>query len=85
MPTYTIVTTEANKKMSDLHDRMPVMLLKEEWKQWLDPEFQDPQALKDLLDPFPDDAIEYYQVSKEVNNVSNNSPHLIEKYRDLFE
>ncbi len=79
VPTYTIVTTEANEKMSDLHDRMPVMLLKEEWDDWLNPENDDTKLLQDILNPFPDDAIDYYQVAKEVGNVRNNSSELIEK------
>jgi putative SOS response-associated peptidase YedK len=77
VPTYTIITTDANKKMEQLHDRMPVMLLKEEWDRWLDPDNNDTDALKELLRPFPDDAIDFYQVSKDVNNVRNNSEELI--------
>lgn len=79
IPTYSIITTDANEKMKDLHDRMPVMLLKEEWDEWLDPENHNTKALKDLLNPFPDDAIGYYQVSKDVNNVRNNSKELLEQ------
>lgn len=79
VPTYTIVTTEANNKMSELHNRMPVMLLKEEWDDWLNPENHDTKLLQDMLNPFPDDAIDYYQVAKEVGNVRNNSSELMEK------
>ncbi len=32
-----------------------------------------------MLKPFPDDAIDYYQLAKEVGNVRNNSAELIEK------
>ena len=78
IPTYTIITTDANEKMSRLHDRMPAMLLKEEWDFWLDPENHDTKALKEMLDPFPDDAIDFYPVSKKVNNVRNNSEELVE-------
>ncbi len=79
IPTYSIITTDANEKMSDLHDRMPVMLLKEEWDEWLNPENHNTKALKQLLTPFPDDAIDFYQVDKAVNNVRNNSEELLEK------
>lgn len=78
VPSYSIITTKANKKMSELHDRMPVMLLKEEWDEWLDPGNQDTKALKELLNPFPDDAIDFHQVKKEVGKVSNNSVDLLE-------
>ena len=79
IPTYSIITTDANQKMKDLHDRMPAMLLKEEWNEWLDPDNHNTQALKELLNPFPDDAIDYYQVSKAVNSVKNNSEELLEQ------
>lgn len=77
IPTYTIITTDANEKMKELHDRMPAMLLKNEWDQWLDPNNHDMLALKELLDPFPDDAIAFYPVNKKVGNVRNNSEDLI--------
>lgn len=78
IPTYTIITTDANEKVGEIHDRMPGMLLKEEWDKWLDPENHDTRTLQELLQPFPDDAMELYQVSREVNNVQNNSEDLIE-------
>lgn len=78
VPSYTIVTAKANRKMSELHDRMPAMLLKEEWNEWLDPDNHDTSGLKELLKPFPDDAIDFYQVGKGVNSVRNNSPELLE-------
>lgn len=78
IPTYTIITTDANEKIKNLHDRMPVMLLKEEWNEWLDPNNHDTDSLKDLLRPFPVDALDYYKVAKKVSNVRNNSRELIE-------
>ncbi|SHG52943.1 Putative SOS response-associated peptidase YedK [Fodinibius roseus] len=77
VPTYSIITTQANKKMIELHDRMPVMLLKEEWAEWLDPSNQNTNALKDLLNPFSDDAIGFHQVDKSVGKIQNNSKELI--------
>jgi putative SOS response-associated peptidase YedK len=78
IPTYTIITTDANEKIKNLHDRMPVILLKEEWGEWLDPANHDTDSLKELLRPFPEDALDYYRVSKKVSNVRNNSKELIE-------
>lgn len=79
IPTYTIITTDANRTMEELHDRMPAMLLREEWDEWLDRDNHDTGALQELLRPFPDDALAYYPVSKAVNNVRNNGPELIER------
>lgn len=81
---FTIITTSANKPMEELHDRMPAMLLPEEFDFWLDPGNNDLSALKDLLRPWPDDAITLYRVGTDVNNVRNSGPRLIEPYQDLF-
>lgn len=63
--------------MSEPHHRMPVMLVKDEWNQWFDPTNENTGALKVLLVPYPDDAIDIYEVRKAVNNVKNNSPDLL--------
>lgn len=81
---FSIITTKANEPVSELHDRMPAMLLPEEFDTWLNPKNDDITALQDLLRPWPDDDIEFYRVSEKVNNVRNNGEHLTEPYRDLF-
>lgn len=81
---FTIITTDANKPMKELHDRMPAMLLDEEIELWLDPQNNDTDALQDLLRPWPDDDIDFWCVGQEVNNVRNSGAHLIEPFRDLF-
>lgn len=81
---FTIITTEANQTTSPLHDRMPAILLPEEIDEWLDPGNEDTNSLQELLRPYPNDAIRYYQVSREVNNPRNDGAHLIEPEEDLF-
>jgi len=81
---YTIITTDANDSVSELHDRMPAMLLPGEFDIWLDPSNNDTAMLGDLLRPWPEDDIEFYRVKNEVGNVRNNRPELLEPYRDLF-
>ncbi len=82
---FTIITTEANTTVSELHDRMPAILLPEETETWLSPSSNDnPDILQDLLRPWPDDAITHYRVGTEVNNARNSGPQLMEPYRDLF-
>lgn len=76
--TCVIVTTDANSTLQRVHDRMPVVLLPEAWEMWLDPDNHDIEALQKLLVPAPDDYLEIYPVSTEVNNVRNNGPQLIE-------
>lgn len=79
--TASVVTTAANGTMEPVHDRMPVILPASVWSQWLDPENDDTDALKDLLVPAPDDLLALHPVSLDVNNVRNNGPELIEPDR----
>jgi len=61
----TIITTDTNKEMAAIHDRMPVMLEPRHWKQWL--EAGSPDAVK-LLVPIDDGKLHIYPVSTQVNN-----------------
>ncbi|KAK1580620.1 uncharacterized protein LY79DRAFT_520428 [Colletotrichum navitas] len=77
--TYTIITTDSNKQLKFLHDRMPVIfnLGSQEIKIWLDPERHEwSKELQGLLKPF-DGELDCYPVSKEVGKVGNNSPSFI--------
>ena len=81
---FSIITTEANSTIRELHDRMPAMLLDDEIDDWLNSGQHDPRFLQDFLHSWPDDSITFYRVQTEVNNVRNNHSGLTEPYRDLF-
>lgn len=49
----TIITTQANRLVLPVHDRMPVMVPKVAQDLWLDPEVKDPSALLEILKPYP--------------------------------
>lgn len=49
LTTCTILTTAANHGMRPIHDRMPVVIDPEHYACWLDPEFDNPAALRDML------------------------------------
>jgi putative SOS response-associated peptidase YedK len=74
----TIITTNANDLMSEIHHRMPVILPPENYAVWLDPDFDEKEALTSLLKPYPADAMEAYPVSRRVNKPSNNEPSVLE-------
>ncbi|POS85391.1 hypothetical protein EPUL_002282 [Erysiphe pulchra] len=77
--TYTIITTNSNKQLEFLHDRMPVILENgsDELRMWLDPSRSSwSQDLQNLLRPFDGD-LEIYPVTKDVGKLSKNSPRLI--------
>jgi len=75
--TFTIITTSANPKMQKLHDRMPVVLLPDEFEIWLSHSPADPSSLKELCRPLPNDLINLYPVSTKVNNFKNEGPELV--------
>lgn len=77
--TCSIITTEPNELMSSIHDRMPVILSKDEEEVWIDESVKDEERLKSLLDPYPPDEMEAYEVSKEVNFPKNKGRELIER------
>ena len=74
----TILTTEANGLMREVHERMPVILPPESYATWLDPETRDPAPLLPLLIPYPSGAMETYPVSHAVNSPSNDGPVCVE-------
>lgn len=74
--TCTIVTTEANADLRDLHPRMPVVLDPADHARWLDPAAEE-AALRSLLRPAPEGLLESYPVSPAVNDVRNDSPELL--------
>ncbi|TDL80210.1 SOS response-associated peptidase [Peribacillus frigoritolerans] len=73
----TVITTEPNKLMSSIHDRMPVILKPEDEARWLDPSIHDPDDLHPFLKPFDETQMEAFEVSSEVNSPKNNGVHLI--------
>ncbi len=79
----TVVTTAANEAMAPVHDRMPVLVPRSHWGEWLDPTNDDVASLSRLFDMSGDESLEMYPVSTEVNNVRNNRPELIDEIDPL--
>jgi putative SOS response-associated peptidase YedK len=78
MDTTAIVTTNANRTLAALHDRMPVILPPEAFDLWLDTAKVDGQTAAALLVPARDDLVEAYEVSPAVNRVANDDARLVE-------
>jgi putative SOS response-associated peptidase YedK len=74
----TIITTDANPLVGPIHNRMPVILHPEDYRLWLDPDFDEKEPLMDLLKPYPSEEMEAYVVSRRVNTPSNNEPSVVE-------
>ncbi|MCH7472543.1 SOS response-associated peptidase [bacterium] len=77
LDTFTIITCPANALLAKIHDRMPVILREDVFANWLDPGESYREALQPLLTPFPEEAMEYYAVSKAVNSPRNDTPEIL--------
>jgi putative SOS response-associated peptidase YedK len=74
---FTIITTAANKVMASIHDRMPVILSREDEEVWLASGELDAAERERILRPYPSERMEAYPVSKRVNDLSNDSADLV--------
>ena len=75
--TCAVLTTAANTVMRPVHDRMPVILDRSLWDEWLDPANDDTEGLLSLLRPAPDELLTMHPVSTAVNKVQNRGESLI--------
>jgi putative SOS response-associated peptidase YedK len=73
----TIITTQPNALVGTIHNRMPVILSREKYKQWILPEDQSANQLNELLLPYPAEEMYAIPVSKLVNNPHFDSPDLL--------
>ena len=72
--TFTVVTTEPNDVVADLHHRMAVIVDAEAESTWL---HGDTEAARAVLAPY-DGALRTHRVSTAVNDPSNDSPSIVE-------
>ena len=73
----TIVTTEPNRLMASIHNRMPVILPPDAYTQWLDPAPRPAAGLQKLLVPYPAEAMSAYPISTLVNKPENDLPEVV--------
>lgn len=75
--TCSILTTQANAALAELHDRMPVILDPEAEAHWLDPGTPEP-VLHELLQSLAPADTAFRPVSQAVNSVRNDGPECLE-------
>lgn len=73
----TIITTQPNKLVEPVHNRMPVIVKDNGIPLWLSPEEHSASALSPILVPYPENLMSYHPVSLLVNNPANDSPECI--------
>jgi putative SOS response-associated peptidase YedK len=82
--TFTIITTEANPMMAKIHNtkqRMPVILRKEEWKHWLEPNLSKEQV-QEMLIPCDETKMDAHTISKLITTrgADTNVPDIKEPF-----
>jgi putative SOS response-associated peptidase YedK len=83
--TCTIITAPSAGELAEIHDRMPLVLPRKAWQQWLDPSVADPADLLHTWDEARGEHLELRPVATLVNKVDNNGPELIERAEPLPE
>lgn len=76
--TFLILTTTPNEVVAEVHDRMPVILNRQEEKIWLN-NYSSEKDLLDILHPYPGELMLSYTVSPMVNSVQNDSQQVIRR------
>lgn len=83
--TATIITIPAQGPLAEIHDRMPFVLPRERWAEWLALDTADPEQ---LLEPTPMStvaALEIRPIGAAVGKVANNGPQLTGRVEDSRE
>jgi putative SOS response-associated peptidase YedK len=72
--TFAIITTDANKLVAEIHDRIPLIVARADYGRWLSAE-PDPH---DLLRPFPPSPMRMWPISARVNKPENDDPSILQ-------
>ena len=75
LPTFAVLTTEANALMAPIHNRIPVVIEREHWGKWLGEEGHGAAVLMRAPE---DDVLAFHRVDKAVNSNRAEGPELIE-------
>lgn len=76
---FAILTTQANTLVEPVDDRMPVLLERSNYEQWLsDKPLTDEMHQQLLLQPYDLTQMAVNRVSEKVNDINNNGPELIQ-------
>lgn len=79
MTTFTVLTTSANTLMAPIHDRMPVIVPRAAYDEWLDPHNTSARGLEALLKPCDAASMHAHRVSPRVNSVRNDEAALMDE------
>lgn len=74
--TFTVLTTESCEQISWLHDRMPLILTKEQAEKWLDCDKYSFKECESFIHSYKGKLI-WHAVSQKVNSVKNDDPECV--------
>jgi putative SOS response-associated peptidase YedK len=74
--TCTVITEPAVGALTEIHDRMPLVLPRDRWADWLDPAREDVAELAAPTPPELVEGLELRPVSPAVNSVKHNGVEL---------
>jgi putative SOS response-associated peptidase YedK len=72
--TFAVITTPANELVAEIHDRMPLILVRTDYIRWLS-DYPDP---RELMQPFPSEPMRMWPISTRVNKPENDDPSIVE-------
>jgi putative SOS response-associated peptidase YedK len=79
----TILTTEANELVSEIHDRMPVIIEASDYDLWLN--VKTPlDTLGEIMKAYPAELMQGFPVGDMVNKTSFDSPECMRPTCKLF-
>jgi putative SOS response-associated peptidase YedK len=78
---FSLITTEANQVVSLIHDRMPVIIAKENYNLWLT-SATEATVLQALLVPFVSEPMIAYAVTTKMSKPAFNNPECIALLND---
>jgi putative SOS response-associated peptidase YedK len=79
LETAAIITTDANRILAPIYNRMPVIVPPDAFDLWLNCAEVDAQTAAALIAPAPDNLLEAYEVSTAVNRTANDNAKLVER------
>ncbi|MET4632199.1 SOS response-associated peptidase [Kaistia defluvii] len=83
--TATILTTAANRELAPIHERMPVIVRREQYDLWLGLDADRGAKAAQVLLPPPDGTFEAIPIGQAVNNFRNDDPSILARVAPMPE
>ena len=78
-----LITTTPNELVAPIHDRMPVLLLRDRESAWLDPE-TPVEELHSFLAPYPPREMKRERASRRANSPANDDEQILQEDEETF-